>query len=341
MSKRNVSTGHRGVGAGGAGAVCRVMVVSVLVALPQAAPAAGTDFSAGRSYYLAPTGRDEQPGTLEAPWRTLRHAVTRLAVGDTLFLRAGRYHEGNITVGLQGTVAEPITIQSYPGERAVIDGSVPDFSTAPNTEWELVDSSLHLYRSRRTFSGSYVGAWLLDHGLQLIAYEEAGYMESTNYININQPPIYMGPGVQLRGDGRVYIRLQQNPYDLTDSAGAAIPPVPSDPDPNHNRLAVLTSQNIFVLDGAAHVRLRDLDLVHARRVLELRNGTGHVELDHSVVKYGQHGVLAREAHDVEVHHCDLHNGMPDWVYWQDVKGSVGETPPESPQAYNRPVAQLP
>ena len=63
-----------------------------------------------------------------------------LSPGDVLNLRDGTYYEHEIDMDLQGSASAPITIQSYPGERAVIDGGIPDFKNAPNSEWELVDS---------------------------------------------------------------------------------------------------------------------------------------------------------------------------------------------------------
>ena len=111
-------------------------------------------------YYVSPNGSDNNNGTLDSPWQTLGYALGRLLPGDVLYLRGGRYYEHEIMTRLKGTASAPITVRSYPGEQAVIDGGVPYFKDTPNSEWELVDGSIHLYRSKRTFSASFVRAWL-------------------------------------------------------------------------------------------------------------------------------------------------------------------------------------
>ena len=54
---------------------------------------------------------------------TLSTAISGARAGDVVFLRAGTYalHDA-FRVRASGTASEPITIESYPGERAVIDG---------------------------------------------------------------------------------------------------------------------------------------------------------------------------------------------------------------------------
>jgi hypothetical protein len=150
-------------------------------------------------YYVSPNGSDNNSGTLSNPWQTLGHALGKLSPGDVLNLRGGIYYEHEINVDVKGTAAAPITIQSYPGERAVIDGGVPYFKDTPNSEWELVDSDIHLYRSQQTFPEGFdfVRAWLVDDDVQLVEYESAENLESTNYGPLNGlEPFYMGPGLQ-------------------------------------------------------------------------------------------------------------------------------------------------
>jgi len=77
--------------------------------------------AAGQSYYVAVGGNDANPGTLEQPWRTLQHAVDRLLPGDTVFLRAGIYHE-HVLVTRSGSPGAFITLAAYAGETATVDG---------------------------------------------------------------------------------------------------------------------------------------------------------------------------------------------------------------------------
>jgi len=48
---------------------------------------------AGGVYYVAPDGRDDNPGTLARPWRTIQHVADTLAAGDTVYIWARTYHD--------------------------------------------------------------------------------------------------------------------------------------------------------------------------------------------------------------------------------------------------------
>jgi hypothetical protein len=62
-------------------------------------------------------GNDGGPGTIDAPWRTLRYAVTRLQAGDTVLMRGGTYDDFLENPALAGTSWEqPIRIAAYGDE---------------------------------------------------------------------------------------------------------------------------------------------------------------------------------------------------------------------------------
>jgi hypothetical protein len=295
----------------------------------------GTAREQTMAYYVSPNGNDNNSGTLDSPWQTLGHALGQLSPGDVLNLRGGTYYDHEIKVDLRGTALAPITIQSYPGERAVIDGGVPDFKNTLNSEWELVDSDTHLYRSQRTFVDGFdfVRAWLVDDDVQLVEYDSAENLESTSYGPLNGlEPFYMGPGLQLRSDGHIYIRLVYNPNDLTDASGNLIAPTPVDINPNHNKLAVSFSNYIFLLDGARYLHFKDVDFSHAQYILDARNGSHHIVLNGCHLNYGNQGIVIREnIHNWEIYNCEFNNGIPDYIYWTDVKnrdGDVTEAYPE-------------
>ena len=76
------------------------------------------------SYYVAPSGSDAAPGTQTQPFATVGFAAGRLQAGDTLYLRAGNYHE-TVSLRQSGTAAAPITIQAFPGECPTLIGASP------------------------------------------------------------------------------------------------------------------------------------------------------------------------------------------------------------------------
>jgi len=83
-----------------------------------------------RSLFVSPDGRDEDSGTFERPFRTLKAGFAALAPGTTLFIRAGTYYEGELSVPSGGSGDAPIVIRSYEGEKVVIDCSHPDVTSA-------------------------------------------------------------------------------------------------------------------------------------------------------------------------------------------------------------------
>ena len=79
--------------------------------------------------YVSPSGSDSNPGTLSSPWQTAQRAFSAAAPGDVICFRGGTYPQYqtpptyNQTMSASGTAANPITVQNYPGEVALIQGS--------------------------------------------------------------------------------------------------------------------------------------------------------------------------------------------------------------------------
>ena len=286
-----------------------------------------------QTYYVSPSGSDSNPGTITHPWKTFKYAQGQLSAGDTLYMRDGIYLEGSaVSITRKGTAADPITIQSYPGEQATISGALSYFMTAPNSEWVLVDPAINLYRSARQFTTtSDRGAWLVNDDISIIQYNDSANMDSTTYTQNGMDPFYNGPGIMYRGN-YIYIRLEPNPTDQTDVWGNPITPVPSTYNPNQIPIAVWTHNTLIYLTGAEYIHFKDLTFAHADYIIDT-GGTkvNYIELDHCTIKYGSYGVLVRNAtpfcHDWYVHDCDFTNGMPDWIGWTDVK--VSSNPKEA------------
>jgi len=293
-------------------------------------------------YHVSPDGSDSNSGTLNSPWKTVAYALTKLSPGDTLYLRGGTYYQSGISTSLQGTASAPITIASYPGERAVIDGALPYFASAPNTEWELVNDAIKLYRSKRTFSSTTVRAWLLDYDSQIVQYAAAANLESTNYGPVSgTTPLYIGPGLQRRSDGRIYIRLQYNPNDLTDAKGNALQPVPVDTDPGNNRIAVYSASTLMKLRGAAYLNFKDLTLAHAVTLLDASD-SHDIEISNSRFDYGTYGINARSAvSEFNVHDSEFNNGFPPYTYWTDVKNTSRESAEAYPEFQSDAITGYP
>lgn len=88
-------------------------------------------------YYVSPNGNDQNNGTINQPWATLQHAINKTAgEGRTIYLRGGQHdisrgtyqtEKGPAGIHIEGGWNDGtdsfLTIRSYPGERAVLNGS--------------------------------------------------------------------------------------------------------------------------------------------------------------------------------------------------------------------------
>ena len=89
----------------------------------------------GPAFFVDPSrGQDSAAGSENAPWRTVNRALRQLSGGDTLYLRGGVYRE-QVYCGVWGKPEAQITIRSYPGERAILDGGLAEFFDEPATAW--------------------------------------------------------------------------------------------------------------------------------------------------------------------------------------------------------------
>lgn len=76
------------------------------------------------TYYVATNGKDSNPGTSSAPFRTIAQGVSVLQPGDTLLIREGTYketlHHGSEFIPSGLSWSQPITISAYPGEKVTM-----------------------------------------------------------------------------------------------------------------------------------------------------------------------------------------------------------------------------
>lgn len=80
--------------------------------------------AAPTTFYVAPNGNNNNPGSLSQPWQTIAHAASSSQVkpGDTVYIRAGVYNE-YIQQNISGSSSAPITYENYPGEKPIITGT--------------------------------------------------------------------------------------------------------------------------------------------------------------------------------------------------------------------------
>ena len=109
-----------------------------------------------------PAATNSNPGTLEAPFKTIQAAMDRAEAGDSVLVRAGVYRE-SVTIKKSGTYhgggaithwdPQPpkwITLEAYRDEKAVLDGS----SEIAAAAWKLAEGCRNVYVAPFVKTGS-------------------------------------------------------------------------------------------------------------------------------------------------------------------------------------------
>ena len=117
--------------------------------------------ASAESFYVAPNGVDSNPGTLSQPWATIAKANQTLAAGDTVFIRAGTYHE-QINPVNSGSPGNRIVFTAYQGEPVVIDGT-PDNLEIVTIYTSYVDVDGFTIRNQ----GFLQNAWVIKYWVNL------------------------------------------------------------------------------------------------------------------------------------------------------------------------------
>jgi hypothetical protein len=289
-------------------------------------------------------GADENDGSLTGPWRTLQHALRKLKPGDTLYLRGGTYYE-HVALTESGTPEAPITIRSFPGETAILDGGLREFHDSPETSWEpLAGGAEGEYVSTKTYPGAdgrvvpfhfIAGAWepmvgveddrplalghFADSMVPLHGYRFLSDLRSDNEFWVKGhkvgrgegADVYCGPGLWYdRDTGRIHARFAHHRLPgLGDRA------YHGETDPRKLRLIVALGfgQEVMRINGIRHVSIEDL---------VFRGATGspmihvysseHIRLDHVTVFGGSPALLVNAVQHLEVMHSAFRGMAAPW-----------------------------
>ncbi len=281
--------------------------------------------NAGPAYFVdAQRGDDSQAGSEQTPWKSLKWAIEQLRPGDTLYLRGGVYYE-SVSIALAGTAERPITIRSYPGELAVLDGSLREFVEQPDECWEpLPDSQITEFRSRRpypnlrhvlgSFGDSMIGLQTYYHRQDLQATDEfinAAKAAGEDAKDID--PFYCGPGVWYdRETGYIHCRLAHThlPAPLPNYRG------PTDPRQVPLILAPFRATPL-TLDGAEHVRLQDLVVRGGGYTTVALDHAQHIELDNVIIYCGTYGLRAARTGPFKFYRGALYGNVAPWTFRAD------------------------
>jgi hypothetical protein len=276
-----------------------------------------------KAYFVdAARGMDSNDGGEKSPWKTINHALKQLGPGDTLYLRGGTYFE-NVYCAIAGTAEKPITIRSYPGERAILDGGLPEFQLDAARAWEPVpDGAKGEYRSTAVhknirdvvglFGDSHLGLQTYWYRMDLQAENETWIPNAEKFVE----PIYCGPGLWYdRLSGRIHARLAHTKLELPAAAEHKIDHYRGETDPRRLPLVVAPFDSTpLLISQAMHVRFQDLVIRGGGyTTVKLLFGVG-IDFDRCTIYAGTYGIWSKGAGPLKMRHCGVHGMIAPWMF---------------------------
>lgn len=269
-------------------------------------------------YVDGKNGDDKATGTSDRPWRSVQAAIERLKAGDTLVLRAGVYYE-RLYVALAGTAEKPITIRSAPNERVVIDGSLSEFFTSPQSVWEPApDGVAGEFRTVRTypnirtvvaqFGDSMVGLQTYYHRQDLAASSElTDWADWDKTREIDMQPIYLGPGLWYDPQSsRLHARFMH-----THLPGIAN--YQGDTDPRRLPLVVAPFNSVPLhVDGGEHLRFQDIEIRGGGYTTVVLDHATHCEFRGVTIWCGTYGIRASRVQHLHLNGSRLYGNLAPW-----------------------------
>lgn len=276
--------------------------------------------AAGPAVFVSPAGDDAADGSERTPWRSISHALGRAEPGQTIYLRGGTYFE-NVYCAAAGTADAPITLRSFPGERVIIDGGIPEFQLDPANAWRPAPGgapgefvSTKPYRNIRDVVGLFG-----DSNIGLQTYWDTRDFRAENELLAEESkgipkPIWCGPGLWYdKLTGLVHARLahthiaqsQDHLYDRVNYEGE------TDPRKLPLVIAPFASMPLFV-DQGMYVRFQDLVFRGAGYVCVRLTFAVGVEFDGCTIYGGSYPVWSKGSGPLKMTHCGVHGMIPPW-----------------------------
>jgi Right handed beta helix region len=284
-------------------------------------------------WFVALGGDDDNSGLSPGDaFRHVAHGVDQLDTGDTLFIRDGVYTE-HVTIERKTRV----TIQSLPGEHAVIDGARDEFRAEPGQLWRPGDVEGEFVTLAPYPVNTDRGAFLdRDRHTRLITYSRLEDLQASNetfgpllpgqgppgptIVSTDEftkrPWVYMGPGLHQGGDGFIHVRLSHThlglpgveDYDGPEEPGQLPLAIWTAPDPTVtiNRCQTLHLENVTVRFGGG----RSILIASSNEVF----------LDHINVLAGPYGLeVGVDCDRTTLTNCSFDGGLPPWSFRSDRK----------------------
>lgn len=306
-------------------------------------------------FFVSTSGSDANLGTSAKPFLTITRGVNELKAGDILTLREGNYVESVLIKEKHGSLRRPIVIRSKEGEHATIDGSVLQFRSDNNNDWEPAsrhDSNAvkDEFVSCDTFpldspeDNVNRGAFLdREPYTRLITYSRLEDLRAENQTFDNLKPddtrfklllgpevtdeagngkgfkrpwVYMGPGLFFnQTSGRIHIRLSHTNNNIPGLADYN-----GLTNPGKVGLAIShKARRTLLIENSSFVCFKNLSIrFGGNETLRIRKTTS-VVFDHVRILAASHGVAFEGNTGTVFRHCEIHGGLPGWYFRSDRK----------------------
>ncbi|MFN4257818.1 MAG: DUF1565 domain-containing protein [Gemmataceae bacterium] len=275
-----------------------------------------------RVFVDAQKGDDTSDGSQDKPWRTLKHALEQAEPGATIHLRGGTYYE-QVRISRQARADAPLTIRSYPGEQAILDGGFREFFEEPATAWHPIQGSHGEYRSARAYPNLRTVLGLFgDSMIGLNTYYHAQDMRATNELwdlqdeanpkTSDVKPVWCGPGLWYNPcDGRIHIRLAHTHLP-------ASPNYRGETDPRRIPLVIAPFHACpLTFDGASHIQIQDLVIRGGGYDTIICRQASNIVFDNVTIWCGTYGMRLIGTRQFKLLHSGLYGSVPPWTFRGD------------------------
>ncbi len=113
------------------------------------------------TYYVSTSGDDANSGEEAQPWASIQKAANTLLAGDTVFIKAGTYHE-RVVVQNSGTAGNDVVFSNYQNDEVVIDGTGISWGGSWNGLFDISGKSYIQIRGLNVVNADYAGFWIED-----------------------------------------------------------------------------------------------------------------------------------------------------------------------------------
>ena len=227
-----------------------------------------------KTYHIAKTGSDSNPGTSESPFLTINAAAGIAKPGDTIIVHEGEYREWvkPLTGGLSNV--RRITYQAAEGERAVIKGSerVQSWEKVGGTVWKAVLPN-SFFGGYNPYKETVAGDWLIFPQGRMahlgdVYLNGMSFYEAENYEHLYMPEVREMVLDNWTEEMTPLVNPGQTKYlwyAAHDDENTVIYANFHDADPNIELVEINVRRSCFYPDkaGVNYITVRGFEMAHA------------------------------------------------------------------------------